>query len=374
MNRMKRYMSVPFALIVFAPAIHAQVMATMGPISPESLGLPPQPPFITLLGIANPGKMATDPSIPPKGAVRDVFYEELRAVTTPAGPAGSVQVRVRTRYDEKGNVIEINGNRYGSTTDDVYRYQDGRLVGIESTFPDSPKPQPTAWNYWTYDSHGKLTEYRRGRGTETQNHELGYRYDNKGRLLGFEYRQGKDDKLFSHTDISYSSDDRTVVVTRAFAGSKIIDRSTRTLDDKGRVVRVALDSEGRAADNLASIVVFRYDDLDRLLEQTTNATQFSKSGAEEDLPPGTISIAYDDAAHTTTTKYSFPGEGNMESAVTRDQAGATTSFTLKTGSERITSKLDCEYDSQGNWTTCRQITNTGMQQPAKTFRQTITYR
>jgi hypothetical protein len=58
-------------------------------------------------------------------------------------------------------------------------------------------------------AHGKLTEYRLGRGTSIQNHELGLHYDGKWRLLGFEYRQGADDKPFSRTEISYSQDNRS---------------------------------------------------------------------------------------------------------------------------------------------------------------------
>lgn len=354
--------------------MHAQIMATIGPVTADSVGLPPQPPFITLLGIASPGKLATDPSIPPKGAAREVFYEELRAITSPAGPAGSVEASVRTKYDEQGRVIEKIENRFGNETDDVYRYQGGLLVSIETNYPNARKPQPIAWNYWTYDSRGRLTEYRRGRGTEIQNHEVGFRYDNQGRLLGFDYKQGRDDQLFSHTDISYSSDGKTVVVTQTFAGTKIVDRSTRTLDEKGRVVQVALASEGRAADKEASIILFRYDERGRLVEQTTNAAGFSDSGAEQDLPPGTISITYDDTLHGKTTKYSSPGEGDMETFVTQDDGGATTGFGIKAASERTFSAIRCEYDRQGNWTRCRQISQSDGPRISKDFHRTITYR
>lgn len=366
--------ALAIGLALSAPAIHAQVMATIGPVTADSVGLPPQPPFITLLGMANPGKLVTDPSIPPKGAVREVFHEELRAIPSPAGPAGSVEASVRTKYDEQGRVIERIENRFGNETDDVYRYQGDRVVGIETTCPDAKKPQPTAWNYWTWDSRGKLTEYRRGRGTEIQNHEVGFQYDSQGRLLGFDYKQGKNDQLFSHTDISYSSDGKTVVVTQTFTGTKIVDRSTRTLDEKGRVVRVALDREGRAANNEASIILFQYDQQDRLVSQTTNAAGFSDSGAEQDLPPGTISIAYDDKLHGKTTKYSFPGEGDMETFVTQDDGGATTGFAMKAASEQTFSAIRCEYDRQGNWTRCRQISQSDGPRISKDFRRTITYR
>jgi YD repeat-containing protein len=285
------------------------MMATRGPIRPESIGFPTQPPFLTTLGMVAPGKLATDPSILPKGApVTEVLYEELRGT---AGPAGVAEASVRTKFDEQGRVTEQIERRWNRETDTRYSYRSGRLASMETTFPDAKSPVPMSWNYWTYDDRGKLTEYRRGSGVAIQNHKLGFQYDAKGRLLAFDYREGEDDKPFSHTEIGYSKDGQTVTVTTTFAGTKIIDESIRTLDDRGRIVRVKLEAVGRATTVQASDVSFRYDDHGRLLEQTTNATKFSDSGAEHDLPPGTISIAYDDRAHSKTTRYSNPVEGSL---------------------------------------------------------------
>jgi YD repeat-containing protein len=359
-----------------APGIDAQVLATSGPIPLESVGLPPQPPFRTLLGMGDPGKFATDPSIPPKGgAVSEVFYEELRGVATSAVPAGSVDASVRTKFDEQGHVVEQVENRWNRETHTLYSYQDGRLVKMKTTFPSEKKAAPASWSYWTYDGRGKLTEYRAGSGTAIQNHELGFHYDSKGRLLGLEFRQGADDKPFSRTEISYSNDGKTIVVTRTFTESKIIDRSTRALDDQGRVVQVMLDSEGRAKDDQATKILFRYDEQGRLVEQTTNALKFSDTGAELDLPPGTISIAYDDRIHTKTTKYSFRNEGAVEFVVMQDESGATIGYSLKGPTEKGSSKLECQYDRLANWISCRQIVEKQGQRIIKQeFRRNITYR
>jgi uncharacterized protein RhaS with RHS repeats len=246
---------------------------------------------------------------------------------------------------------------------------------VETSFPDAQRAEPIAWNYWAYDSRGKLTEYRRGKGAEIQNHETAFRYDNQGRLLGFEYRQGAEDKPFRRTEFSYSSDSKAVVVTEALIGTKIVDRSTRTLDDEGRVVRVVLNSEGRTANSQAHTILFRYDKGGRVVEQTTDAAKFSDSGAEQDLLPGTILIAYDDNAHTKTTKYSNPDEGNLETVVMQNEAGATTGFTLKAPSEQTTSLLECEFNRFGDWTSCRQIVEAGGQKVIRQgFRRTITYK
>ena len=370
--------TVKHCLILLVVSINAsaQVMATIGPIPLESVGLPSQPPLLTLIGMANPGKWATDPSISPKGAaVSEVFHEELRGATTPAGAAGSVEASVRTKFDEQGRIVEKIESRWNNETDTIYTYREGRLVRMESTLPNVKKPEPAAWNDWSYDSRGKLTEFRRGSGTALQNHEVNFKYDAKGRLLGFDFRQGADDKPFSHTEVSYSNDGNRVIVTTAFAGSTIIDRSTRTLDDQGRVVRVVLDSEGRAKTEQASKVDFRYDAQGRLVEQTTDATEFSKSGAEHDLPPGTISVTYDDKNRTKTTKYSSPSEGSLEIVVTQDEGGAATGFAMKLPPNELSSRLECQYDHLGNWTSCRQIAkNQGHSNLKQEFRRVITYR
>lgn len=357
----------------FVPGIEAQVLATSGPIPLESVGLPPQAPFLTLLGMLSPGKLATDPSIPPKGgAVAEVFYEELRGVATPAGPAGTVEASVRTKFDKQGHVAEQVENRWNRETRTVCSYQVGRLVKTETT---SPREKNASWGNWTYDGRGKLTEYRRGSGTAIQNHELGFHYDDKGRLLGYEFRQGAEDKPFSRTEISYSGDGKTIVVTQTFAGTKIIDRSTRILDDQGRVVQVMVDSEGRDTSGRATKIYFRYDEQGRLVEQTTDGLKFSDSGAEHDLPPGSISIAYDDKLHTKTTKYSVPNEGALESVVMQDESGATIGYSLKGPTERASTKLECQYDRLANWTSCRQIVESQGQRVVKQeFRRTITYR
>lgn len=373
---MHRSISIAVLASALASGLYAQVMALSGPITRESVGVPPEPPFLTLLGIANPGKLATDPSILPKGrAVSEVFHEELRGRALPAGPAGEVEASVRTKLDDQGRVTEQIEKHWGGETDTLYTYQDGRLVSMESAFPDAKKATPKAWNYWTYDNHGKLTEYRRGRGTAIENHELGFKYDSRGRLLGFEYRQFSQDKPFSRTDISYSSDGKTVAVTRTFAESKIVDRSTRILDVQGRVVLVKLSSEGRDPNDEAKNIVLRYDQKGRLVEQTTDAGKLSGPGAESDLPPGTVSITYDDKAHTKTTRYSFPNEGTIEIVVTQDANGDTIGYALQGGAEQGSSKLECEYDRFGNWTSCRQIVeNNGQRFTKEEFRRTITYR
>jgi hypothetical protein len=370
-----RWIFIGVFAAALTPRSNAQLMALSGPIPPESVGLPPPAPLLTSLGMLDPGKFATDPSIALKGAVLEVFHEELRGIATPAGPAGEVEASVRTKFDEQGHVIEKIEKRWGSQTETIYGYQDRRLVSMESTYPHAKKPVPKSWSYWTYNNQGKLIEYRRGRGATIENHELGFQYDTKGRLFSFEYRQGANDMPFSRTEISYSADGKTVIATKRYLGTKIIDRTTSTLDDHGRVIRLVPESEGRPMPEQAGSVVFRYDDKGRLAEQITDARKFGGPGSEFDLPPGTISITYDDRIHTKTTKYSFPNEGPVEVVVTQDDSGATLGYTLVGAGQHASMKLDCAYDRFGNWTSCQQVADHNGQEYIKEgFRRTIMYR
>jgi hypothetical protein len=136
-----------------------------------------------------------------------------------------------------------------------------------------------------------------------------------------------------------------------------------------------IDSEGRNTKEQATKIHFRYDERGRLVEQTTDALKFSDSGAEQDMPPGSISIAYDDRLRTKTTKYSVPNEGALESVVMQDESGTTIGYSLKGAGERVSTKLECQYDRLANWTSCRQIVESQGQKVVKQeFRRTITYR
>lgn len=107
----------------------------------------------------------------------------------------------------------------------------------------------------------------------------------------------------------YELDGKTVTLTTTYAGTNVIDRSTRILHDQGRVVRLALDSEGRPTKT-----------------RTHN------------IPPGTISIAYDDQAHTKTTRYSVPRECALELVVTQDEGGFTTGYRFSGASQQASTK------------------------------------
>jgi hypothetical protein len=81
-----RFSAWVIAGVLFTSILSAQFLTEALPY--QDIGRPPQPAFITFLGIVMPGELVTDPSLPPVGPVAQTLYEEVRARVTPAGPAG----------------------------------------------------------------------------------------------------------------------------------------------------------------------------------------------------------------------------------------------------------------------------------------------
>jgi hypothetical protein len=357
---------------VAASSLSAQFLTELLP--DQDIGRPPRPPFISFLGIVAMGKMVTDSSTPPKGPVAEILAEELRAETTPAGLAGEVLASVKTKYDEQWRVVEEIRRESGRETVTVNGYQGNRLVSQETMFPG--RKLPKAWNYWTYDQSGKLTEFRRGKGDAIENHDTNFQRDPQGRLLSFDYRQGAKDDLASHTEFRYSTDGKTVDITESYKNGESTGSTTQIVDDSGHVVQVIIrELDWRTKKPKPPLkVAFSYDREGRLVEQNTDAYDFEPSTGEQELPPGKVSIVYDDTRHTKKTEYSGK-EGFLSSTVTYNSVGEAIGAAYRTGEESFQTNMDCIYDSHENWTSCRQLVKRGgVSTITKVWRRTIIYR
>lgn len=361
--------------LLYTSSLAAQFLTEALP--DQDIGRPPRAPFITFLGILTSGKLVTDPSLPPVGPVAQTLYEELRAHETPAGPAGEVMTSITSTWDEAGRVMEVIRKDRGLESDTINRYDGNRLVSQESTFPNSKQPGPESWNYWVYDKSGKLIEYRRGSGDQIQNHYTNFKRDAKGRMTSYEYRQGPKDELFSRTELRYSADGKTVDFDEYDAAGAVTESMTQAVDDQGHVVMAVLrDRDWKTKQMKAPLrVAFRYDGTGRLIEQDTAAHEFDKSGSEFELPPGKISIAYDDAKHTKTTSYSGD-EASLAYTVTSNASGATIGFVSGANGTTLDTEIHCTDDSHGNWIACQlTVTKTGdVDRIEKVWRRKITYR
>lgn len=369
---LSRIPALAIAGALFTTMLFAQVGTETLP--DQDIGRPPRPPFISMLGILNPGKVLNDASLPLVGPVSKTVEEELRPRETPAGPAGGVDTSITSIWDERGRVIE-EIDTDGSESDTINRYEGTRRVSEESTFPKSKEPARKFWNYWVYDKAGKLIEYRRGSGDELQNHDTNFKRDAQGRLISYEYRQGAKDELFSRTELHYSADGRTVDTTVYDATGAEFHSDTQTVDDRGRVIRAAFrDRDSRTMLMTAPVkVTFSYDAKGRLIEQDTSAREFEEP-SEGEIPPGKISIAYDDVKRTKTTSYSGP-EASMSLTATLNEAGLTTEYVNGPGDMSLDMVIHCTDDSHGNWTACQLISRKGsVDRIQRMWRRTITYR
>lgn len=360
---------------LLAPYLCAQFGTELVP--DEDVGRPRQPPFISFLGIVAPGKMATDPSLPPKGAVAEVLFEELRPERTPAGPAGEVVTSIKSIYDDQGRLVEETRKEFGSETDTISKYQGARLVSQETTFLNNKVPRLKFWNYWTYDRSGKLTEYKRGSGDALQNHDANFTRDQRGRLTSFDYRQGAKDELFSRTELHYSPDGKTIKIDSLDQTGSVTRSISQEVDGEGHVVEAVIQDRDWRTKNPKPLlrVSFKYDTRGRLVEQTTGDYDFRQPGMENELPPGTVTITYDDVNHTKKNLYSDK-EGVFSSTVTLDTTGATVAQSVVTNRAAFRTKLECTYDSHGNWNDCQQVSSGEYlpSQSGKVWRRTITYR
>jgi hypothetical protein len=320
--------------------------------------------------------MATDHSLLPPGPVKEVIFEELRVEASPGGQVDDVLEYSRRDYDDGGRVVhEFSGAR-GPGAETTYTYDGAHLVSMESASPASKNQKPGSWSHWKYDDHGKLVDYRRGNGDMIQNHETNFTRDEQGRLTGFEYHQGAEDKLASRKEFHYSPDGRTVETIDYNSSGEVTGSMTRTFDAAGRVVRAVIqERDWRTKKPKPPLGVrFAYDASGRLVEQNTDLHEFEASGSEHEIPPGKIIITYDDVAHTKKTTYSDE-EASITSILTVDAAGNTIGVSLQTLGESFEARLNCTNDTRGNWTSCElAATKEGLTKVTKRWRRAITYR
>lgn len=375
-RRLRRFQSprLVIAGVVFSSVVSAQFGTEN--VADKDVGRPPRAPLMTFLGIVTSERMITDESLPLNGPVSEVLYEEVRAQRTPAAPAGEVITSIRTKYDEAGRTIEEIRKQWNSETTTVSRYEGMRLVSQETTLLNSKRAQSKFWNYWQFDQAGKLIEYRRGKDDQIQNHDTNFKRDGQGRLTSFEYRQGTKDELFSRTEFQYSSDGKTIDSTQYDAVGEAVYSTTENVDEQGRVAWVVIrERDWKTKKPKAPLkVAFTYDLKGRLLEQNTDLHEFEASGSENELPPGKISITYDDVKRTKRIAYPS-NEGVLTFTTTHDARGATVAMSGGTSDMNLDVKLECVYDDHENWTSCASVSKTsGGNASEKLWRRTITYR
>ena len=116
-------------------------------------------------------------------------------------------------YSPAGRIDE---NSLGvSTTTNVWD-QHGHLESqtVAHHRDDGKLADWTEWQKWSYDEHGRLSEFRAGRDKEQMN----CRYDDQGRRLGYE------DKAVSLVEISYAGNKVTLSKLRKIDRRKFFEQ------------------------------------------------------------------------------------------------------------------------------------------------------
>jgi len=357
---------------ILATALHAQML--LNDLPDKDLGRPPLPPLISFLAIGYQGKMATDPTATPAGPASTVTFEELRVNAQGTIVPGEISSSSVTHYDELGRPTEQTYTQSGFSTTTVTKYQGSHMISSESSWATQGKPVK-AWTYWKYDQSGKLTDFSRGRNDALENHYTNFARDDKGRLLSFEYRQGTKDDLLNQTKFVYSSDGMTITRTESDSSGAFLNSVTEVLNAKGQVIQATIvDPDLQTKRPGAPITAtFSYDEQGRLIEQLTDA---GEPEDEQSLPPGKVSLSYDDASRLRRTSYESK-DGSLSSTVFLDSSGQTVGHSLEATatSTSIALKLECTYDDHGNWTRCLRLVETGgTSKMTGAWRRSITYR
>src|SRR5579864_2634531 len=93
---------------------------------------------------------------------------------------------------------------------------------------DGRFPEWDEWQRWSYDKAGRLVRFRAGKDKEEINDYVNFKYDAKGRPLGYElYAQ-------TLTEISYRGKHITLSEFTKYQHHKFFEQ-VQMLDDKGRV-------------------------------------------------------------------------------------------------------------------------------------------
>jgi len=338
---------------------------------------PPAPPFVTLIGIGAPGRMANDPSFPPKGPVARVVSEEFFYDIRTRSVTSTVSSTVTREFDESGREINRTETNGVTGTTVVTSYDGGNIRARDTTYVRQGKARGSAfWERWTYDGEGRVIDFRRGRGDSPENHFTNVKYDRDSRLTSLEYRQGPADELFSRTEYRYQGGG-LISMTEYNAHGEQVQVVNSVLKD-GRVVSADFAERDSRTNRLSKVqrVVFHYDANGRLLEQDAQTDEADGTGSEESIPPGKITLTYDDRQHIREISY-IHGSESMISKIRTDDAGATLAWGMSPGQSEpsFQAELECVYDAHRNWTECKRwVTENSSRQMNGLWRRTINYR
>jgi hypothetical protein len=188
-----------------------------------------------------------------------------------------------------------------STLTNVFR--DGRPQSQTVDYHSAKRGDWQEWQEWTYDDHGRLSDFRAGRDKAEWNHYLNFKYDDEGRPLKYEYRDSKIGGPSVFIEISYAG--KVVTLSRLGENRHKFFEQVQLLDDKMRVVDLKVSDLSDGQLKLWYHVAFKYDEKGRVIEQSTDPFKVG-SGDDYSPIPGKLVVQYDDEKHWGEQKFYDP--------------------------------------------------------------------
>jgi hypothetical protein len=337
---------------------------------------PPAPPVMSALSLMGGGKMVTDPSLPLKGPVARVSYKEFNLFSGTTPPPVSRDLSME--FDEQGRQVREVENRGATQSRTTTTYQGGRMATREfQTVRDGKPTGEPMVDRWAYDSRGRLIDFQRKRGDQSQNHYTNITYDAEGRPLTSEYHQGPGDQLQSRVEYQYSADGKKITAVTYDQSAEKLALRTTILDEKGRAVGFDFSERDWKTHQMKKPrrLSFSYDERGRLTEQDADEDPAAQQD-EQSIPDGKVRITYDDA--TGTRHIAYEGGGSRIASATRlDENDAILAITFSASGQPNppSAEFVCVYDAHGNWTECKRWATQGSERKVTgSWQRTITYR
>jgi len=373
---------------MFCAALAQQSTPPAVTATDELPGLPRNPPIFSSMTAIWQGVLQFADNINVKGPVLKIIREESQTSENNPDPFHRSSV---FNFDAQGHLIyrDDEGLMGGSVT--TLEWVDGRLKSTSTKHHGKMRkgPDEEDWRKWSYDDQGRVSEIRAGHGNEQTKWLVNFRYDAKGRLLGYE------DKAVTLVEISYTGNTITLSKLEKYNRHKFFEQVQR-VDANRRVTDLKVFDINGGQLKLWYHVTFKYDQQGRVIQQDTDP--FKLGDGDDDAPlPGKLLVSYDDVKRTGEQKFfDLAGKLSLHARFEFDRDGVPIKFHILDASEkeRIGSELfvdsmrhstvragDVEwevlYDEQGNWTERRRWFTPADGSPrimTRIWKQAITYR
>ena len=354
-------------------------------------GPPKNPPIFSQMTVIWQGGLQFENTMGIKGPVA-----EVQRVDRPQSQnQGGVRRTTTLKFDNQGRLIKrIYEDTLGSTTmTNVFR--EDRLQSQTVDYRSAKRADWQEWQRWSYDEHGRLSDFRAGRDKVEWNHYLNFKYDAQARPLGYEYLDSKIGGSPVFTEISYSG--KTVTLSRFGDNRHKFFDQVQVIDDQNRVTDLKVSDLSGGELKQWYRVKFKYDGKGRVTEQNTDPFKLG-DGDDYSPIPGRLVVQYDDERYSGEQNF-FDTDGKLvlHTTFAFDHDGVLTKLRVvdASGKEQMGGEAlvdpqshrssnrpgsvewEVIYDNRGNWTERRRWFTPADGSPrimTRIIQQNITYR